>query len=160
MSINSKQLRELIIRPTLKDMGMWSQSAENLLMGTAAQESHLGAYIKQVGKGPALGIYQCEPATHADIVKYIERNDSKIFKDIGRLPVGVPYSNIDHNQLIYDLRYATFICRLHYYRKPEALPGEKDIDGLASYWKRHYNTIHGAGTVEEFKDNYMRLVGI
>jgi hypothetical protein len=148
MSINAKQLRELIIRPTLKDMGMWSESAENLLMGTAAQESHLGSYIKQVGKGPALGIYQCEPFTHDDVAKWAKGKAT--FEEL----------SFDHNRLIYDLRYATFICRLHYYRVPKALPDANDLDGLSNYWKVFYNSVKGKGTVDEFKDNYVRLVGL
>jgi hypothetical protein len=146
MSINAKQLRELIIRPTLKDMGMWSESAENLLMGTAAQESHLGAYIKQVGKGPALGIYQCEPFTHEDVVKWARE------KYLGAI-VGA-----NHDRLIYDLKYATMICRLHYYRAPKALPEADDIEGMASYWKRFYNSSLGKGKPEEFVRNYERYV--
>ena len=46
-----------------------SQEAENLLMGTAAQESALGEYIRQLGNGPALGIFQMEPETFDDIVR-------------------------------------------------------------------------------------------
>lgn len=67
MSINCEQLRLYVIRPTLEKIELWSEAAENLLLGTTAQESHMGTYIKQVGKGPALGIYQMEPATHKDI---------------------------------------------------------------------------------------------
>jgi hypothetical protein len=146
MSINAKQLRELIIRPTLKDMGMWSESAENLLMGTAAQESHLGSQIKQLGGGPALGIYQCEPATHEDVAKWAKGKAT--FEEL----------SFDHNRLIYDLRYATFICRLHYYRAPKALPEADDIEGLASYWKRFYNSSLGKGKPEEFVRNYKKYV--
>jgi hypothetical protein len=146
MSINAKQLRELIIRPTLKDMGMWSEAAENLLMGTAAQESHLGSYIKQVGKGPALGIYQCEPFTHDDVVKWARE------KYLGAI-VGV-----NHDRLIYDLKYATMICRLHYYRHKMPLPQADDVEQLAVMWKTVYNTRLGKGKPEEFVKNYERYV--
>jgi hypothetical protein len=149
MSINAKQLRELIIRPTLKDMGMWSESAENLLMGTAAQESHLGSQIKQLGGGPALGIYQCEPATHEDVASWAIR------KGLIRSSSG-----IDQDRLIYDLKYATMICRLHYYRVPKAIPDANDLDGLSNYWKVFYNSVKGKGTVDEFKENYVRFVGL
>jgi hypothetical protein len=140
VSINAKQLRELIIRPTLINMDMWSQSAENLLMGTAAQESKLGHYIAQV-RGPALGIYQCEPATHDDVAKWA--------KGKGLLPPGV-----NSERLVYDLKYATIMCRLHYYRKSEPLPDADDVEGLARYWKIWYNSVKGKGTVAEFVKNY------
>jgi hypothetical protein len=31
--------------------------------------------------------------------------------------------------------------------------------GMADYWKQHYNTPLGRGTVEEFISNYQRHVG-
>lgn len=54
-----------------------------------------------------------------------------------------------HN-LITDLAYATAMARLVYYRRPEPLPEAHDLDGLARYWKAHFNTDLGAGTVEGF----------
>jgi hypothetical protein len=157
MSINANQLRELIIRPTLKSMGMWSEAAENLLMGTAAQESHLGHYIKQVGKGPALGIYQCEPVTHDDVYNYLRNNEQRLFGNA--LPHKLrPIGLVEHDRLVYDLRYATMIARLHYYRVPKALPAADDIDGLSNYWKTYYNTRLGKGKSEEFVRNYENYV--
>src|SRR5688572_10203521 len=65
--IHAADLRELVIRPTLKYVDLWSQAAENLLVGTWFQESSIAGStrLKQV-KGPALGGYQIEPATHKD----------------------------------------------------------------------------------------------
>ena len=61
--IKASELRQYVIRPTLKAINLWSIAAENLLLGTAAQESQLGHYLTQV-KGPALGIYQIEQSVH------------------------------------------------------------------------------------------------
>jgi len=61
------QLRGDIVYPTLHYIGLWSDAAETLILGTIAQESRCGEYVKQVGGGPALGICQMEPATHDDI---------------------------------------------------------------------------------------------
>ena len=69
MSFDARQFRECIIRPTLRALEPeipHSLVAEELLMLTAAHESHLGTYLKQKG-GPALGIYQMEPATYRDL---------------------------------------------------------------------------------------------
>lgn len=62
-------LRDLIIRPTLVEMGHYSPAAEALLLGTAAHESHGGRYLSQI-RGPARGIYQMEPATHDDLWRH------------------------------------------------------------------------------------------
>ncbi|HQO65941.1 MAG TPA: two-component regulator propeller domain-containing protein, partial [Spirochaetales bacterium] len=62
-------LRDLIIRPTLVDMGHYSPEAEALLLGIAAQEARGGRYLAQL-RGPARGIYQMEPATHDDLWRH------------------------------------------------------------------------------------------
>lgn len=149
--IDVDQLRELIVRPALKDIGLWSQAAEDLVIGTAAQESILGTYIKQI-RGPALGIYQCEPETHADIIRWLKNNVRLC--NVVDAAVGGLRSNDE--RLMHDLRYATVICRLHYFRRPGAIPDT--LRGQAAYWKRHYNTHLGKGTIDQYVDNYMRLV--
>jgi len=50
------------------------------------------------------------------------------------------------------------MCRMHYYRKSEPLPESDDVRALGEYWKKHYNTVKGKGTVDEFVENYKRFV--
>lgn len=61
-----KQLTELVIRPTLQKLGLYSAAAEQLVVGTIFVESR-AKYLKQIGNGPALSIVEMEPATHDDI---------------------------------------------------------------------------------------------
>ena len=63
MALDAKQLRELVIRPALMEIELWSEAAEELVLGTAIVESRL-SFIKQLGSGPALGLWQIEPDTH------------------------------------------------------------------------------------------------
>lgn len=167
-SLNKQQLKDLIINPTLMEMGpqFASPYAVELLLGTAAQESHLGEYIKQLGNGPALGIYQMEPATYRDIwenfIRYrheIKRALVRMFPDISTRRA----SDVSEWQLIpppaermiYDLKFATVMARLHYYRVDEPLP--RDPQEYAMYWKTYYNTEEGKGTVAEFLHNWARF---
>tara|TARA_R110002049_G_scaffold239404_3_gene412579 strand:+ start:1940 stop:2359 length:420 start_codon:yes stop_codon:yes gene_type:complete len=137
--------------------------AENLLMGTAAQESHLGTYLAQLGGGPALGIFQMEPATHQDIWDNFLRY--KTYIRAGVLE-GVPPTHREPSQsaahaslLIHDLSYATAMARIHYLRVSEALPADPDdVEALGTYWKNHYNTHRGRGTVAEFVSNYAEFI--
>jgi len=57
-----------------------------------------------------------------------------------------------------NLEYQIVIARLIFFRKKDALPDAKDIDGMAEYWKTHYNTYMGKGTVAEAIENYKRYV--
>lgn len=148
MSINTKQLIELIIRPTLQDLGLYSLSAEQLLAGTCAQESGMGTYIKQVGKGPALGIFQMEPLTHDDLWEnYLSRGDLW-------LKVCHKYGDTEAKDMIYDLSYACAMARIHYLRIKEPLPPADNIPALAAYWKRYYNTALGKGKESEYIANW------
>lgn len=46
-----------LITETLTELGLYSDDARDLLLGTCAQESAFGKYRKQLGGGPALGIF-------------------------------------------------------------------------------------------------------
>ena len=152
--INIDQLKKYIVEPTLKEFHMHSKAAVNLLLGTAAVESRMGEYIHQIN-GPALGIYQMEPATHEDIYE----NYLKYHGDIERLLDKFNWSKTPYSsELMYNLRYATVMCRLHYYRVNEILPEADNINGLAVYWKRYYNTENGKGTVSGFISTYNKYV--
>lgn len=153
--IDPKQLRLDVIRPVLQATGMWSQAAENLLMGTAAQESACGKYLRQLGNGPARGVFQMEPATLEDIyANHLEfRPDKRGAIDAYLIPAMDRSENLTVN-----LAYATLMCRVHYQRVKDALPDADDLPGLARYWKRYYNTALGKGSEAEFIDNYHRYV--
>jgi len=154
MALDKKQLKDLI-ETVLNLLGMHSDAAVNLLLGTAAQESHLGTYIKQIGDGPALGIFQMEPATEKDIWDnyiYFRPETENLVGDIAH--VATP----DSLHLQGNIIYQTVMARLHYRRKSESFPLADDELGLAAYWKNHYNTLKGKGTVEEFVYNYRKYV--
>ena len=150
--INAEQLRKYIVVPELERLGLHSKAAENLLMGTAAQESKLGEYLKQLGDGPARGIFQMERATEKDIwlnyLAYKPKLKTKILAITANL---TPYYT---DEILYNLRYAAAMTRVHYLRVNEGLPIADSPADLARYWKKYYNTHLGRGTPEEFIENY------
>lgn len=123
----------------------------NLLLGTAIQESRL-TYLKQKGGGPALGLFQIEPATFNDIYnRYLKREDKKEL--LGRVQQFTTAQDV-RDQVIGNIPFAVVIARVRYLMVPEALPAHDDLQALAEYWKAHYNTSRGAGTVQGFIENY------
>ncbi|RLA60692.1 MAG: hypothetical protein DRQ89_12470 [Epsilonproteobacteria bacterium] len=150
---NLKQFRTYIVRPALDGVGLYSEAAEDLLVGTACAESMMGTYVHQVG-GPALGIYQMEPNTHADIWRnYLEYREGLHDRVVGCVPANGWSSWGDmpsHALLITDLKYATVMARIHYLRSPEPLPAAGEWSGMARMWKKVYNTEAGAGTEGHF----------
>lgn len=149
MSIDKGQLRQLI-REVLLEVDLHSASAEELLMMTAATESHLGKYLTQDG-GPAAGIFQMEPSTEEDIwdsyLAYRNTLSDKVIDTIG----GGGLSEFD---LRANLTYQIIMARLQYLRVKAPLPEATDIPGMAGYWKDHYNTRSGKGTVEKAIESY------
>jgi len=154
----ASQVRVNLIRPILEAMGAAtpckpSAASENLMMMTWAHESLGGKYIKQVG-GPACGIFQIEPATaHSLLENYVKRR--KAFVDfIARY---MTQQSIEE-QLVTNLALQVIIARLVYYPKPQPMPAADDLQGLAEYWKAHYNTPLGKGTVQKFLTDYALFV--
>ncbi len=150
--INAPQLRKEIVRPVLEHLYLWSAAAENLVMGTAAQESRLGTYLKQIA-GPAVGIFQMEPFTHDDLWKTILKNQPLLAGRVRQVELPGWYQD-DAREMAGNLYYAAAMCRVFYRRIQEPLPDADDIAGLARYWKRYYNTRLGKGTEAEFIRNY------
>lgn len=154
MAFYKKQFQDLIER-TLKNMELYSESATNLLLGTAAQESHFGTYLRQLGGGPALGVFQMEPETEIDIwnnyLRYRISRDIMVTRIAG--VTGPSVAALEAN-----LIYQIVMARLHYKRIKDPFPPPKDIDGLARYWDQHYNRNPLAGTEEEFIENYKKYV--
>jgi len=147
--MDSNHFRIYVIRPTLQNLGMWSESAELLLLGTALKESGGLHYLKQLGGGPALGVYQIEPATHADVWEnYLQWRPPLHVKVMSYL---APEPERE-KQLITNLAYATVMARIIYFRIPKKLPKPNDYTGLGKYWKKYYNTPLGKGTVVDFVD--------
>ncbi len=127
--------------------------------GGSAAKPQLGHYLKQIN-GPALGVYQIEPATHEDLwlnyLDYREELATTVRNLASQQNVGIPVDN----ELITNLAYATAIARLIYYRVPEAMPSDpNDIEALARYYKQYYNTPEGKATEQEFMDNYQHHIG-
>ena len=147
------QFRELI-EDVLQAIGLHSPAAVNLLLGTAAQESRLGTYLRQMGQGPALGVFQMEPATEKDLwANYLQYHPELVKKIAATTGATGPGP-----QLRWNLAYQIAMARVHYLRKKPPMPAADDIAGLAAYWKQHYNTQLGKGSVEEFMANYRRYV--
>ncbi len=152
--INPRHFRLLVVRPVLTCLELWSEVAENLLVGTAVQESGL-RHLRQLGNGPARGLYQIEPATESDIRRNFLPARAGLAARVDTILAAEPSHT---EQLTTNLAYATAIARLIYFRVPEPLPGADDVPGLARYWKRHFNTEKGGGSVSAFILNYKEFV--
>jgi hypothetical protein len=171
MSLDPGQLLKYVVRPSLQALGLpGGVLAEKLVLGTACQESHL-QYLHQLGKGPALSLWQIEPVTAMDTLR--RAPTTALDRLEGMVPGVLPLQSrgtllgplID--QLPGNLYFGAAMCRLVYYMKPFsgwALPAyisdrlrTSEMDWCAGIWKRWYNTPKGAGTETEFLANWKKF---
>lgn len=149
------QFRAEVVQKALDKLGLYSKSAETLLLLTCAQESLGGTYIKQP-TGPALGIFQMEPATHESMwASQLPRRSDLVYKLLSSVYLS---SKPPVEFLEYNLLYAAMMCRLKYFFVKEPLPAEGDIKAIAQYYKTYWNTILGAATVEGAIANYNKFI--
>lgn len=149
--MKAKQMRELVIKPALERLDLIGEPAETLLLATACVESRCGAAIKQWPSGPALGIFQIEPATYDDLLlNYLAFRPDLNVKLMSLYCAGM---TVEEN-LTCNLIFQAAVCRLIYLRAPEKIP--ETLSGMAAYWKRFYNTPAGKGTEAKFLEAYGR----
>lgn len=156
MGLDASQLREFVVRPTLRQLAPeipYSEGAVELLMGTAAQESHL-TYLDQLtpGPGPAFGLWQMEAATHDDLWRWLQVKERSALRIKVQQMLSIWPSRLE--QLRVNLVYAAAMCRVHYRRAPEPIPSASDIAGAGLIYKLRYNTPLGAATIEDYVRNY------
>lgn len=148
------QFSEQIVAPSLKHMGLWSKSAEQLVLGTSIVESHL-TWLVQLGSGPAKGLFQVEPNTVNDLYSNYLPYRPDLLSLLNKITIP---SMPRETQLVYNLWYSAAICRLLYFRHPEALPEAGDIAGHANYWKKYYNTSAGKGNPQNYIDAWNNVL--
>ena len=153
--IDPRQLLDLVIRPTLDALALGCPAVEQLLLGTALQESDCGRYLQQLGGGPALGVFQMEVGDHDDIwANFLPGKPDLAAKVKALLPAGADR----RGQLVTNLAYAAAMCRVHYLRVRDPLPPSYDVEAQAAYYKAHYNGP-GAATTDQYIANWKAAMG-
>ncbi|RLA53544.1 MAG: hypothetical protein DRR42_04565 [Gammaproteobacteria bacterium] len=154
MVFSADELRHLVVRETLQELGEWTPAAENLLLGTAAQESALGLKLKE---GRMAGIYHISPAAHRAVWdRYLIH-----YPDLASIVRGMAgqrsFIRDPHGELISNLKYATAIAWFTYKRTGRQLPEDSSVENLAKYWHRHFHA-KATGTIEDFIRNFRNMV--
>jgi hypothetical protein len=144
---NEKQLREFVVVVCGVLGHGASGGAVDLLMETAAQETHCGQFRDPTPRGAGRGVFQMDLIAFNDI-----RNRARV-ADINMVidNFGVDIRIVNHDALDHSPLLAAIFCRLFYKLLPSAIPST--MGERAHYWKRFYNTEVGKGTVSEYINN-------
>lgn len=156
------QLKYRIIKPTLQNANLYSDTAVNLVLGTFIAESNC-ELIEQVINynpmvfGPALGFGQMEPFTHDDCWN----NFLKYKPDLADLIKGL--CNIikqDSNLLKTNINYMVLMTRIKYLRAKQTLPKANDALALATYHKVNYNSLLGKADISANIPKFQKAIGV
>lgn len=151
---SQKHLRETVIA-VCSVLGYGGQGgfAVDLMMETAAQETHCGQHRDPTPNGAGRGLFQIDPIAFNDICRRARPTDcAMIFNTWGIDLKKVRHDALDHSPLL-----SAIFCRLFYKLIPDAIPSS--AEGRAAYWKKHYNTVLGAGSAAEYLVNAKRYAG-
>lgn len=155
--INYSQALAYVIKPALEALGL--AALQKLLAGTLAQESNGGTYISQLGGGPALGVFQMEPATHDDIWNRFLPHQPFLCSRMMTLCGFSAKPTVE--MLRVNLLYSACMCailyqwRLEQYKKS----APETTEQCAEVWKLCYNTVKGKGTVDQWIESYNKYAG-
>lgn len=166
MGIYAKDLRELVIRPTLLLLDDWSPAAENLLLGTAAQESQLG-FRMNTNSDQGAGIYRISETTHIQVWDKYLVTDPELASRVRGLASQQQFLKSPHAELITNLSYATGIAWMIYKQNHVELPSDATLTALANCWHSCYDIrnhqqakLVGPSSLmtDKFIGNYRKLV--
>ena len=147
--IKMGQRFELYVQSTLKIYELpCCKAAVKLLAMIAAHESGGFRHIQQ-RKGPAKGILQMEPVGFQEVQRYMALRPEK-FRSMPNL------SLLNLEWLIFDTEMAIACARIFLMSKPEPLPSADNIDDLAQYAKKYWNTEAGKASYQDYADAYRR----
>lgn len=127
----------------LLDFGMHSDDAVELLAMLCAHESSGGKHRRQIGGGPAIGIFQIEPVTHNSIWD----NSDTIRSRAKRLGIKEDVSKLEG-----DDKYSVFVAR--HYLAMDRNPLPKSYEAMSKYCKSYWNRT-GKATPEKYLADYM-----
>jgi len=127
-------------------------NADLLILGTIAQETHLGTYKDPTPTSAGQSIAQFDEMPFNDVVDRTSEKDRQRCIDAWDIDVKkITWREIWHNPFL-----AVLFVRLKYKLVPSIIPIELEL--MAQYYKKWYNSSAGKATPEEFINNYMLYV--
>ncbi|MCK5111062.1 MAG: hypothetical protein KAQ94_06030 [Arcobacteraceae bacterium] len=121
-----------------------NECADIFVYRISKAESGAGTIIDGTPNGAGAGIFQFDKIPFYDNQsRYKTKHIEKV-----KYQLSIDVSETTWEELKIDILKGALACRLHFKPFKEEIPA--DMVGQGRYWKRHYNTEAGAGTVKHF----------
>lgn len=129
-------------------------AAYNLIRGTISAETQ-DATAKDNSWLAGMGLTQFDKMPFYDVrdraLKYLKKDILKIEKEFH-----ININEVEWEHLRYAPGLAIIFTALFYRLVPKKFPIE--LEEQATYWKKYYNTVHGAGTIDHYLKSYNKFV--
>lgn len=156
MGICGTELLELVIRPTLKALGICKPAAEKLMLGTAAVQSNLG-FVLQSHQG--MGIFGIDTHRHREIWdKYLAFNED-LASTVRGLASQHDFLKAPDTELISNLKYSTAIAWMVYQQAGVDLSQLKTPQDLADCWYQVFTENSEHQSPAKFLTQYKNIFG-
>lgn len=129
-----------------------NNNAEWLLLETACAETQLGDYPDQHPEILGVGLTQFDQIAFDDVLLRVRTKDIESIQQV----FGINIFTLELKDLAYDPMLAFIFTRLKYKFIPQEIP--KTLEDRAKYWKQHYNTVSGKGTIEHYIESANRIL--
>ena len=120
-----------------------NNNAVSLLLETAKAETQMGR-TKDNTKFAGIGLTQFDKTGLDDVLNRVSFADRAIIRD----KMGIILEWVKWEDLRYNILLAFLFTRLKYKKIPEPIP--TTMEARAMYWKAHYNSTAGKGTVGHY----------
>lgn len=121
-------------------------NASMFILRTCAAETQFCTYPDQHALTNGVGAFQIDQIAFDDIKdRTRDRNKAIVLNAFG-----YKWDEIELKHLAFNLELSAIFCRLFLLLKPEPIPIASNLQMQAVYWKTHYNTSAGKGTIKHF----------
>lgn len=135
MGISSNEFLQYVIQPTLRQLGVKSGVAEQLLLATASFQSGLGQQLQQ---NQGIGVYGISPEMHTDVWDHFIALNCDLASQVRGMASQHEFPKAPHSELLTNLSYATAIAWLIYCHRGVKIPDAADPATLAKCWQNAF----------------------
>lgn len=136
-----------VVRETTKRVENVLGSTKGLLLKTALVESNFGRDPQTYRPGYHGGIWQVDEVGFIDTKDTVSHPKLRPAHRLIKAEWGIDWIHVHYSELRKPL-FSAIAARLKYKNVPSQIPD--NVRGQAKYWKRHYNSQLGKGTVAKF----------
>ncbi len=148
MGITAGEFVTYVIRPTLQQLNLYTESFEKLLLVTAAAETGIGLHIARADQS-GMGVYMISPQQHRQVWDQFLAFDPELASKVRGCASQQEFLASPDQELAFNLSYSTAIAAAIYLQALGTPCSSASPLQLAKLWQLHFKQSASIGT-EDF----------